>query len=122
MKNVNKVFVVLLVSLALFSAIAKIFQFAEEMAFFQGVLGFSTTVIVAFGVVQLLSAVLLAMVRTRVIGAGMLAITLLVSTAVLFKSGDAQFALFSMLPVLLAGFVIYYHLKHAAAESGAGQS
>jgi uncharacterized membrane protein len=116
MKIANKLFVVLLVSLALLSAAAKIMRVPDEMAFFQGVMGFSTTAIVAFGAVQLLSGILLAVPRTRVAGAGLFALTLLMSAAVLLKAGNVPLASFSLLPVLLTGFVIHYRIKTSATE------
>ncbi len=105
-----KIFNILLVSiLALLSAaagIAKVMQAPQEMEFLRG-LGLSTTVIVVFGAVQIAAGILLVPRKTRTFGAVLAIVALAVSTVLIFVSGNVAFGVVSMLPIAMAGVVIY---------------
>ncbi len=67
---------------------------------------FSVALIVSIGVAQLLAAILLFVPRTRTAGALILVATLVFSTVVIFMSGNNNFGLASMIPILMCGIVI----------------
>lgn len=81
-------------------------QIPQEMDFFQGEMGFDANAIVLFGVVQLVAGVLLGFKKSRAIGALVLAITLVISTIIIFMAGKTGFGLVSMLPIAMAAVVI----------------
>ncbi|MDH3646497.1 MAG: hypothetical protein OER80_06970 [Gammaproteobacteria bacterium] len=111
MKILRRVILVLLILLGIASGISKIMQTPQEMEFFQGVMGFSANTIVLFGVAQLAGAALLVFQKTRIVGALILAMTLLISTIIIFMAGKIGFGFFSILPILMAGVVINDSVK-----------
>lgn len=94
-------------------------QTPQEMAFFQGQLGFSAEAIMAFGLLQFIAGIMLAFKKTRMVGAGMLGMTLFLSSIVIFMAGDIGFGVVSLIPVLMADLVIWWEFK-AAKSSYAG--
>lgn len=96
--------------LGLASAAAKVTKAPQELEFF-GNAGLSETLVMVFGVIQLVSAILLFVPKTRKIGASVLALTFLFSTVLIFMSGNIQFAVFSLLPVVLLGFIVLEKTK-----------
>ena len=95
-----------LVVLSVASGVAKIMLQPQELAFFGGA-GFSEAMIIAFGLAQLVGGLLLALKKYRKTGAIIMALTFGVSTILIFMSGGLAFALFSILPILMAGLVYY---------------
>ena len=91
--------------LALASGIAKIMLIPEELVFFQKV-GLTETAIILVGILQVISAVLILITRFRKIGATLLGTTFIVSTILIFLSGDVTFGLFSILPIVLILFIV----------------
>lgn len=119
MNRLKTLNLVLLTLLGLSSGISKIMQIPQEMAFFQGEMGFTSSTIVFFGCVQLTAGVLLIFEKTRMVGAIVLAATLFVSATIVFMAGKIGFGFFSLLPIVMAGFVIRECLNTARAESPA---
>ena len=102
----KKINLFLLVLLGAAAGFAKITQAPPEVAFFQG-LGLGTIVVIALGVLQLVSAVLLIFESRRHIGAILLGVTFSLSVIMILMTGQVGFALVSIIPVLMAGLVIY---------------
>ncbi len=103
--KILKIFVVVLLALmALASGVAKVMQLPQELDFFQSV-GMNVTGVLALGVAQLLAALLLISPRSRLPGAVLLALTLMVSTIAIFMAGKMGFGAFSMVPIVLALWV-----------------
>ena len=73
---------ILLALLGVAAGIAKMLQTPQEMAFFQGQLGFSAEAIMAFGLLQFIAGVMLVFKKARLIGAALLGITLLLASSV----------------------------------------
>ena len=69
-------------------------------------MGFGANTIILFGMAQLAAGTLLVFGKTRTIGAMILAATLCVSMIIIFMAGKIGFGFFSILPVVMAGFVI----------------
>ena len=106
MHLVKKINLVLLILLGAAAGLAKVTQAPPEVAFFQ-TLGLGAIVVIAFGILQLVSAVLLIFDSRRHIGAILLGVTFSLSVVMILLTGQPRFALFSVIPVLMAGFVIY---------------
>ena len=97
---------ILVIGLGISSGAAKIMLIPGEMSFFKGV-GFSETLLIIFGSIQLISSSLLIFKKLRNLGAIILSITFCISTVLIFLSGTISFAFFSILPILMIGFIIY---------------
>lgn len=110
MKIVNIVIVVLITVLSIAAGFAKVMQVPEEMAFLQG-LGLSSTLIVIFGLVQIVGGLGLVLVKTRLFGAILTTLGFAISAVLIFVDGNLSFGLFSLLPVALAGSIIYQSLS-----------
>ena len=78
----------------------------QEMAFLQEA-GLGSLHILLFGAAQVGGGVLMLVPRTKIIGTMIVIIALVYSAVLLFNSGDASFGLFSIIPVILAGVVLY---------------
>ncbi|PKG41563.1 hypothetical protein CXF67_14895 [Psychroflexus sp. MES1-P1E] len=87
------------------SGVAKIMLIPGEMAFFKGV-GFSETLLIIFGSIQIIGSSLLIFKKLRNLGAIILAITFCISTVLIFLGGTISFGFFSILPILMIGFII----------------
>jgi len=106
MHLVKKINLVLLILLGVAAGFAKVTQAPPELEFFRGI-GLGVAVVVVFGIAQLIGAVLLGFPKTRLIGAIILDVTFSLSVVMILMTGQVGFALFSVIPVLMAGFVIY---------------
>ena len=82
MKILFNVILAILVFLAISSGITKIILMQQDVEFF-GKYGFTNSILIAYGAVQLLGGILLALPKSRIIGATLVAITFLVSAVVL---------------------------------------
>jgi len=105
-KIVNILIIAIVALLSIAAGLAKVMQTQQEMEFLQGV-GLSSVVIVAFGLVQILGGVLLVPRKTRMLGAILATSALVVSTVLIFIGGNLSFGLVSILPIALAGVIIY---------------
>lgn len=105
MKIFKIIILILLVGLGVSSGLAKIMLIPGEMDFFKGV-GFSQTLLILFGIIQLIGGILLILKKMRKIGASVIAITFFASTILIFLSGKIVFGFFSILPILLAVVII----------------
>ena len=106
MKLVN-IFIVAVISLLSIAAgLAKVMQSRQELEFLQA-LGLSTLLIIVFGLVQITGGVLVAPKKTRLAGAVLVTLGFVVSTVLIFIGGNEMFGLFSLIPVALAGLIIY---------------
>lgn len=101
-----KLNLILLTLLSVASGAAKVMRMPQEVAFF-GNAGMDETGVVVFGVTQLLGGALLALRKTRLAGALVMAATFAISTVVILMAGDLAFALFSLLPIVLLGVVFF---------------
>lgn len=93
---------ILLALLGVAAGVAKMMQAPQEMAFFQGEMGFTTNVIVTFGFLQFVAGVMLVFQKTRLAGAILLGLTLFVSCVIVFMGGKTLLGVISIVPVLMA--------------------
>ena len=106
MQVARTLIIVLLVLLGAAAGLAKITLAPPEIQFFQGI-GLGAPVVLAFGVLQLAGALLLVLQKTRFIGAVILDITFTLSVVMIFMAGQIGFALVAVIPVIMAGYIIY---------------
>lgn len=104
MQQVRTVIVVLLVMLGAAAGIAKMMQVPQELQFFAE-LGLGNVAAVAFGIVQLAGAVLLAVPRARFAGAIICDLMFTLSAVMILVSGSIGFGLVALIPAILAGFI-----------------
>ncbi len=95
------ILLVLLILLSIASGVAKVMLVPQDLALFTAA-GFSETGLIAYGVSQIVGGLLLIAPKTRLIGAIFLAFNFLVSTVVIYQSGNMGFAMFSLTPVVMA--------------------
>ena len=105
MKLVNILIVAVIALLSIAAGLAKVMQSPQEMEFLQG-LGLSTSLIVAFGLIQIVGGILMAPKKTRLHGTVLVTFALILSTILLFMGGNIAFGLFSVVPIALAGVII----------------
>lgn len=102
---------ILLALLGIAAGTSKMMQTPQEMEFFQGQMGYSSELIVAFGALQFLGGLLMVFKKTRLAGAILLGLTLFLSCIVIFMSGNIGFGMISVIPVLLADLAAWLELK-----------
>jgi hypothetical protein len=106
MKAIQKINLVLLILISLGAGVAKVMQLPDEVKYFMDS-GLGLNALLVLGGAQLLGAILLVFQNTRRYGAGIMIATFLVSTTIIFMNAQITFGIFSLLPVLMAGFVIW---------------
>jgi hypothetical protein len=111
MDKLKTVIWILLALLGVAAGTAKMLQTPQEMAFFQDQLGFSAEAIMAFGLLQFIAGVMLVFNKTRLVGAALLGITLLLSSIAILMAGQIGFGVVSLLPVLMADLVVWLEIK-----------
>lgn len=100
-----KVILAILVFLAISSGLTKIMLMQQDVDFF-GKYGFSDPILIGFGLVQVLGGILLLVPKSRIIGALMVAVTFLISAAVLAMSGKLLMAIITTVCIALLGLFI----------------
>ena len=105
MKVVSILVVVILILLAVSSGVTKILLMEQDVVFF-GKYGFSAPMLIAFGLAQLLGGLLMIVQRTRFAGAAIVALTFLVSLALLLIEGNIPVSIITMVAMLLLGVVM----------------
>ncbi len=105
--------VAVLVLLSMVSGAAKALLVPEDVEFF-GRYGFGTMALIGFGALQLVGGLLMVFARTRVPGSSLVAITFLVSSALLLHSGSLAMGTVSLLVTALVGAVAFQSLRTGA--------
>lgn len=95
---------ILLIVLGVATGAVKLAQMPDEMKIFHAA-GFATGLIMAFGGVQILAAVLVVPDSTQRIGAALLGVTFVVATGVLFVNAMIPFGIVSFLFIAMAALV-----------------
>ena len=105
MKAVYMIILAILIFLAVSSGVTKILLMQQDVDFF-GKYGFSEPILIAFGLVQLLGGLLLVFTKTRFVGAAIVAVTFLVSLAMLLMEGNIPVSIITVVATLLLGVVM----------------
>ena len=87
MKTVSTIILVILIFLVVSSGITKVMLMQQDVDFF-GQYGFSDSILIVYGLAQLIGGLLLVFKRTRFFAAVIVAITFLISLAVLLADGN----------------------------------
>ena len=110
MKILLRINLVILVFLAITSGIAKIMLMPQEIEFF-GSIGFNDSMLIVFGVSQILSGLMMTLSKTRLIGAIIVAITFAISAIALFLSENIIVAIITCITLLMLSVVIKQSLN-----------
>jgi hypothetical protein len=102
----------LMVLLGVTAGIAKVMQVPQEVEFLMG-FGLTSISIVVYGAFQIAGGILMAIPKTRVLGAGLTATCFFASVILVFLSGNLVFALISILPVIISVLVIFKTLEYS---------
>ena len=105
MKSVFTVLLVILVLLALSSGTAKLLLMEQDVNFF-GRHGFSPSMLMSFGFVQVLGSLLMVFAKTRFVGAAVIAATFLVTLVLLIFDGNLPVGVLTVIAILLLGVVM----------------
>lgn len=116
MKLASTLILVILMFLAIASGLSKIALTQQEVDFF-GKYGFSNPILIAFGAVQLIGGGLLALKKTRFFGAAIVAITFLISLALLLMEGNIPVSIVTLLATLMLGIVMKQSWNAPPSES-----
>lgn len=112
-QKVRVIITILIYALAVLSVAAgvpKIMQQPQELGFLSA-LGLPKLAVSVMGVVQVLGGLLLLASKSRLIGAVLAAFALGVSSAAIFAAGNISFGLISLLPLCVAGLVVFVLLR-----------
>lgn len=116
MKIVNILIIAIIALLSIAAGLAKVMQTQQELEFLQG-FGLSSTLIVAFGLVQISGGVLLVLKKTRMLGAVLATSALVISTVLIFIEGNLAFGLVSIVPIALACVIIYQSARTTQSKA-----
>lgn len=105
MKAVSTIILVVLILLAVSSGITKILLMQQDVDFF-GKYGFSNPILIGYGLVQIVGGLLMMPARTRFVGAVIVAITFLVSLAVILMEGNIPVGIATVIATLLLSVVM----------------
>jgi len=115
MKIFFNVILSILVLLAVSSGITKILLLQQDVDFF-GKYGFTNSILIAFGAVQLLGGILLLLPKPRIIGAVFVATTFLVSAVVLVLDDNIPVTIITLICVFLLGVIIKQSINNTAQQ------
>ncbi|MDH3333687.1 MAG: DoxX family protein [Gammaproteobacteria bacterium] len=113
MKAVSIGILAILTLLAVSSGITKILLMPQDVLFF-GKYGFSDPLLIAYGSVQLLGGFLLVFTKTRFAGAAIVAVTFLISLALLLMEGNVPVSIVTAVATLLLVVVMKRSWQRAA--------
>lgn len=106
MKKLNFVLIALIALLSIAAGCAKVMSAPQEVAFLQG-FGFNTTLIIIYGLVQIIGGILLVISKTKILGATISIVAFTFSSILIFVDGNVVFGLVSLLPIALIGFIFW---------------
>lgn len=106
-----RILLCLVALLAVTAGAEKVIMVPQEVEFLQG-FGFSVELIVGFGIVQILGALLLAIPRTTLLGLLISVLGYAVSSALIFVDGNYGFAFMSIFPIAII-VSLYLYTRNA---------
>ena len=119
MKIAFAILLAILTFLAVSSGVMKILLVQQDVEFF-GRYGFSNAMLIAFGIVQLMGGVLLPLKKTRFAGAAIVAITFLISLAILLMDGNISVSIVTAIATLLLFVVMKLSWRPQSKELNGG--
>lgn len=106
MKYLFYTVLVIMVILSLAAGVAKVSHMPQEIQFFKEA-GIHSTWLLPLGSFQMIGGLLAIYHRTRRAGSAVIGLGFLLSTFVIFMTGNSAFGVFSLLPVLLCIFIFW---------------
>ena len=103
----------LLIFLSVSSGVTKIMLMPQDLNFFTQY-GFSELTLQIFGAAQVVGGILLAIPSLRIFGALIVALTFVISMAILIVAGNIVMAAITLLVTLLLAIVVIKIRKHSA--------
>ncbi|MEP3693625.1 MAG: hypothetical protein ABJM99_01550 [Parasphingorhabdus sp.] len=85
---------------------AKVANMPQEIQFFEGA-GINPTLLLPLGGIQIIGGLLAIYHRSRRAGSIVIALGFMLSTTVIFMTGNSAFGFFSLLPILLCAFIFW---------------
>jgi len=116
MKTASTIILVVLILLAVSSGFTKVTLTQQDVEFF-GKYGFSNPILIAYGLIQVIGGTLMVFKRARFVGAAIVAITFLISLAVLLMDGNLPVSIATVVATLLLGVIMKQSWKTTASES-----
>ena len=105
MKIFLNIALVILVFLAVSSGLTKIMLLEQEVEFFSEY-GFNHSILMLFGIVQLVGGILLVLLKTRMVGAIVVAITFLISAVMLILAQSWLITAITFISLVMLGMII----------------
>ncbi|MFT6267142.1 MAG: hypothetical protein ACJAWS_003309 [Oleiphilaceae bacterium] len=103
-----KIFINYILAVLVFLAMSwgtnKVMLMQQDVAFF-GAYGFTHSTLIIYGIIQLTGDFLLALRKTRALGALVVAITFTISWVMLFILGNVLISIITLICIVLLGFV-----------------
>jgi len=118
MKIATTIIAILIGVVSVAAGTAKVMLVPEE-AKFMAQFGFFDALTITFGIAQVIGGLLLVIPGTRIYGAVTTGIFFTISFIMVASTGNFAFATVSLLPILLAGFVIFQSIKTQSSASEA---
>lgn len=110
MEIILKAILVILVFLAVSSGITKIMLMPQDVEFF-GSYGFTNTILILYGISQLIGGILMAIKKTRFLGSVLVATTFLISAVVLIVAGNISLAITTFVAIFMLGIIMKQSLN-----------
>ena len=95
----------MLVLLSVSSGVVKVMQMPQEVAFF-AIIGFSKSILIAFGAIQIVSGLMMIHPKTRFAGALIVYVTFLISAVPLVLAEHRLLVMLTVVVIVLLGLVM----------------
>jgi uncharacterized membrane protein YphA (DoxX/SURF4 family) len=105
MKILKKINLVLVILLSISAGIAKVTLSPQGVEFIQWI-GLSETLVFVFGIAQIIFGLLIISKKLRKLGAILASVMFSLSTIIVFVNEQYVIGAFSILPIILTGFII----------------
>jgi len=115
-KYISIIILVILIFLAVSSGITKVTLMQQDIDFF-GKYGFTNSILVVYGLTQIVGGILLALRKTRFAGAAIVAITFLISLVVLLMEGNIPVSIATVVATALLVNVMKQSWSAAPSDS-----
>ena len=105
MRIVRLIILAFIALLSIAAGAAKLMMVPQEMAFFES-LGVDLTLMVVFGVFQIVGGIFLFVPKVRKVGATIVAAAFIISAIMIFMTGQTVFGLTSLIPAIVALYLV----------------
>ncbi len=106
MKVLQIILLILIALMSIAAGAAKALLVPEELAFLES-FGLTQTMVVIYGVLQLLAGIVMLIPRINHVGLIVAIIAFVISTVLIFISGRWSFGLVSLLPILITSWLLF---------------